>query len=158
MIVYHGSTLEVKSPDADHSKKYLDFGSGFYVTSYKTQAEKWACRKGMRSDKPALVSVYDFDENASDIIIKRFMDENSDWLDYVCECRRGNDVEIADIIIGAVADDDVFKTVDMFVRGLWDRERTIEELRYYKKNNQIAIKNKKAIDKTLHFLYSYEVK
>ena len=41
---------------------------------------------------------------------------------------------------------------------LKNRERTIEELRYYKKNNQIAIKNKKAIDKTLHFLYSYEVK
>lgn len=24
------------------SKKYLDFGRGFYITTYKEQAEKWA--------------------------------------------------------------------------------------------------------------------
>lgn len=28
-----------------------------------------------------------------------------------------------DIVIGNVADDDVFKTVDMYFRGLWDKEK-----------------------------------
>lgn len=36
------------------------------------------------------------------------------------------------MIIENVANDDVFKTVDMYFRGLWDKNRTIEELRYYK--------------------------
>lgn len=32
MRVYHGSNLEVKKPDIKYSKRYLDFGKGFYVT------------------------------------------------------------------------------------------------------------------------------
>lgn len=32
MIVYHGSTDIIKKTDVIHSKKYLDFGKGFYVT------------------------------------------------------------------------------------------------------------------------------
>ena len=42
-----------------------------------------------------------------------------------------------DIIIGNVEDDDVFKTVDMYFRGLWNKEKVLNELRYYKMNNQI---------------------
>ena len=39
MIVYHGSTEMIKVPDIEHSKKYLDFGKGFYVTTYQEQAK-----------------------------------------------------------------------------------------------------------------------
>ena len=42
MIVYHGSTLVIDTPDVEHSKRYLDFGRAFYVTSYRMQAERWA--------------------------------------------------------------------------------------------------------------------
>ena len=48
MIVYHGSTEIIKYPDVVHSKKYLDFGRGFYITTFENQAKKWAVRKGMR--------------------------------------------------------------------------------------------------------------
>ena len=41
MTVYHGSILEIQNPDVIHSKKYLDFGKGFYVTSIREQAERW---------------------------------------------------------------------------------------------------------------------
>lgn len=47
MIVYHGSTEIIKRPDVLHSKKYLDFGKGFYITMYENQAKKWAVRKGI---------------------------------------------------------------------------------------------------------------
>lgn len=40
MIVYHGTTVTVPNPDIIHSKNYLDFGKGFYVTVYQEQAEK----------------------------------------------------------------------------------------------------------------------
>lgn len=39
MIVYHGSTEIIKNPDIVHSKKYLDFGRGFYITTFENQAK-----------------------------------------------------------------------------------------------------------------------
>ena len=45
MKVYHGSIEVVKAPDVLHSYRPLDFGKGFYVTTVKEQAEKWAKRK-----------------------------------------------------------------------------------------------------------------
>ena len=59
------------------------------------------------------------------------------------------------MVIGGVADDDVFKTVDMYFRGIWDKERTIKELRYYQKNDQIAFVSQAAIEKLLQFQTSY---
>lgn len=48
MIVYHGGTEVIENPDIKFSKNYLDFGRGFYVTTYKEQAKKWAIRRSMR--------------------------------------------------------------------------------------------------------------
>ncbi len=61
------------------------------------------------------------------------------------------------MIIENVANDDVFKTVDMYFRGLWDKNRTIEELRYYKMNDQICIVNQEVITAVLKFEKSYLV-
>ena len=51
MIVYHGSTEIIKYPDVVHSKKYLDFGRGLYITTFENQAKKWTVRKGMRRER-----------------------------------------------------------------------------------------------------------
>lgn len=158
MLVYHGSVLKLRNPDTKHSKQYLDFGKGFYVTTCQAQAEKWALRKGMRSNKVPVVNVYCFDENAAEVLIKKYLHDDEVWLDFVCDCRSGKDLSTEDIIAGPVADDDVFKTVNMYFRGLWDKNRTIEELRYYKKSDQIVFKNDRSIQTALRFLYSYEVK
>ena len=32
MILYHGSNIEIASPDVVHSRTKVDFGSGFYHT------------------------------------------------------------------------------------------------------------------------------
>ena len=119
MIVFHGTTEVIEHPDVTHSKKYLDFGEGFYLTTYEEQAKKWAVRKAMRQEKAAIVNMYEMNDN--------------------------------------VANDDVFKTVDMYFRGLWDKSKVLEELRYYKMNNQICIANQKTINEVLIFAGSYEV-
>lgn len=161
MIVYHGGIIEIKKPDIEHSKQYLDFGKGFYTTSFKEQAERWAVRKSMRLENGRpIVNVYDFRESFDGLNVFKFRDPEDDesWLDFVCDCRNGKtDYLRYDIIIGSVANDDVFKTVDMYHRGLWDRQKTLQELRYYKKNNQIAFISQKAIDSLLKFQRSYEV-
>ena len=143
MIVYHGSTEIINKPDVIHSKKYLDFGKGFYITTFENQAKKWAVRKGMRQEKPAIVNVYELSE---------------EWLDFVCACRKGQPLNKEyDIIIGNVADDDVFKTVDMYLRGLWDKEKVLGELRYYKLNNQICIVNQETLNQLIVFKSAFEV-
>ena len=58
---------------------------------------------------------------------------------------------------GNVADDDVFKTVDMYFRGLWDKEKVLGELRYYKMNNQICIVNQETLNRLITFKRAYEV-
>ena len=41
MILYHGSYLEIDTPDLRHSRLNVDFGRGFYVTQLYAQALKW---------------------------------------------------------------------------------------------------------------------
>ncbi|MCQ2595890.1 MAG: DUF3990 domain-containing protein [Treponemataceae bacterium] len=80
------------------------------------------------------------------------------WLDFVCSCRKGEDSNANyDIVSGNVANDDVFKSVDMYFRGIWDKQRTIEELRYYKMNNQICIVKQEVLEKILVYKSSYKV-
>lgn len=159
MIVYHGSTEIIQNPDVVHSKKYLDFGKGFYITSFENQAKKWAIRKGMRQEKSPIVNVYELSEDWKDFRVLSFEKENEKWLDFVCACRKGESLNKEyDIIIGSVADDDVFKTVDMYFRGLWDKKKVLEELTYYKMNDQICIVNQEILDQVLIFKEAYEVK
>ena len=112
MIVYHGGIIEIKKPDIEHSKQYLDFGKGFYTTSFKEQAERWAVRKSMRLENGRpIVNVYDFRESFDGLNVFKFRDPEDDesWLDFVCDCRNGKtDYLRYDIIIGSVANDDVF--------------------------------------------------
>ena len=38
MMLYHTSYMVVEQPDLEHSREYLDFGKGFYLTSLRHQA------------------------------------------------------------------------------------------------------------------------
>lgn len=157
MIVFHGSTLEIKTPDIMHSKGNLDFGVGFYVTTFQKQAERWAARKGMRLNKPAIVNVYEVGD-ISGYNVREFEDTDLEWLRFVVECRNGADIyKSFDAIRGNVANDDVFKCVSMYMDGIWDESRTLGEIKYYEKNDQIAFLSQVIIDNAVVFLESYEV-
>ncbi len=158
MIVYHGSDVVVKKPDVNKSLRHLDFGDGFYVTTVKEQAERWAKRKAiLNANKCGIINVYDFTEHTK-LNVKNFGEELDDWIDFVCDCRNGSEKHKQyDIIIGKVADDKVFKVVDMYKRGIWDKERALKEIRVYDAYDQIAFISQEAIDKYLLFKESYEV-
>lgn len=42
MKLYHSSNVIVEHPDTEHSRSYLDFGRGFYLTSLYEQAVRYA--------------------------------------------------------------------------------------------------------------------
>jgi hypothetical protein len=159
MIVYHGSFIVVDKPDVGHSKRYLDFGAGFYVTADQKQAELWAKRKSVRQKANPIVNVYDLNNDLTAYNGLIFAHEDVAWLDFVAKCRKGNDLyKDYDYISGGVANDDVFLTVDMYMRGIWDSDRALSEIRYYKTSHPICIINQILIDKELTFVESYEVK
>ncbi len=159
MIVYHGSLEIIKKPDVAHSYRRLDFGKGFYATTVRVQAEKWARRKANISDRDfAIVNQYALCENFGDFRVKTFQEDLGEWIDFVCSCRDGK-TEYAqyDIIIGRVADDKVFRVVDMYHQGIWDRERALKEIKVYKAYDQICFVSQSALDTLLQFEAAYEV-
>lgn len=44
MILYHGSYTEISTPKIIVQERGRDFGFGFYTTTVKKQAERWAVR------------------------------------------------------------------------------------------------------------------
>ena len=157
MTVYHGSTDIVKNPDVQHSYRPLDFGKGFYVTTNKKQAEVWAKRKSaILGNEKAIINIYEMNENFCGLQCKNFGDDLSEWIDFVCHCRDGGlDYQKFDLIIGKVANDKVFRVVDMYHNGIWDKKRAIKEIRAYPNYDQIAFITQKIINQILTF-DSYE--
>lgn len=159
MIVYHGSNVIVNNPDIEHSFRSLDFGKGFYVTTVKDQAERWARRKAdICGTEKAIVTIYDMREDFNGLICKCFEEDLTEWIDFVCRCRdEEKDYLGYDLIKGKVANDKVFRVVDMYHSGIWDKERALKEIRAYPDYDQIAFISQRAIAQLLHYKSFYEV-
>ena len=94
MILYHGSYTQIKNPKIFFQEKGRDFGFGFYTTSIKEQAERWAIRvarlysKQTEKQEIAIVNIYEFDDKlARNLKIKTFARPDLDLLDFVVRCR-----------------------------------------------------------------------
>ena len=159
ITIYHGSNLAVLSPDPSHAKNYLDFGSGFYCTQYQEQAERWAVRKAIRTNQPAIVTIFDFNNTFEACDILNLLNDDAQWLDFVCECRAGSELwKQYDLIIGRVANDDVFKSIEFYRQGIWNREQTLSQLRYSKPNNQFCFTTQSIMNISLHYREHYHLK
>jgi hypothetical protein len=158
MIVYHGSNIVVEKPDVNHSFRPLDFGKGFYVTTVREQAVRWANRKAVVDGSTPILNTYEMSENSDTLLKKSFSDDLEEWINFVCDCRDGKqDYAKYDIIVGKVANDKVFRVVDMYHSGIWDLERALEEIKVYPTYDQIAFITQRAIDNLLKFKSSEEV-
>ena len=150
MILYHGSFLTITKPDLLHSRMTVDFGCGFYLTPLYEQAVKW-CGKFKRRGKDGIISKYKYDEKRkTELKILGFDSYSEEWLDFVLNCRRGKDSTDYDLVVGGVANDKVFNTVELFFDGLIDKTEAINRLRYEKPNLQICFRTEKALS-LLHF-------
>ena len=89
--------------------------------------------------------------------ILKFNFYSEEWLDFILNCRRRKDTTDYDIVIGGVANDKVFNTVELFFDGLIDKREAINRLRYEKPNLQICFRSEKALDKYLKFERSEQV-
>ncbi len=151
MKLYHGSFVEIKKPDVLHSRKNVDFGAGFYVTTMYEQSAKWA-KRFRHSGKQAVVSCYDFDQKElQNLKVMKFDTYSEEWLDFIVTCRHGEDNSDYDIVIGGIANDRVFNTLELFFDNLIDKTEAIKRLKYEKPNVQICFRNQRIIDNYLRF-------
>ena len=148
----------VSAPGVEYSTRNLDFGKGFYTTSIKEQAMRWAQRKALiNKAKCGFISVFEVNIS-SDLKILDLTNNLDEWIDFVCECRDSSQVFSSyDVIIGKVADDKVFKVVDMYKNEIWNKARALSEMKIYETCDQIMFATQNAIDSSLVFKENLEV-
>jgi len=146
MRVYHGSYTAIEKPEILTSKFPKDFGEGFYCTELEAQADRWA----NRYDK-AVVSIYNYtpDKTLKMLIFKEMTEE---WLDFIVKCRSGGKHNY-DIVIGAMANDQIYNYISDFIDGILNREKFWVLAKFKHPTHQVCFCSDKALS-TLQFLKS----
>lgn len=143
-IIYHGSYCEVEKPEIKKGKYTKDFGIGFYCTILEEQAKKWA-----EKYNTPVINEYEYDENP-ELKIKNFTVMTEEWLDFIINCRSGKKHNY-DIVIGAMADDQVYNYITDLMAGQITREAFWELAKFKHPTHQIAFCTEEAL-KTIKFV------
>ena len=148
-IIYHGSYCKVEKPKIMDGKFTRDFGKGFYCTILSEQAEK--CAK--KYDTP-VINMYEYNENTK-LKIKDFTVMTEEWLDFIINCRSGKQHNY-DIVVGAMADDQVYNYVNDLINGTITREAFWELAKFRHPTHQIAFCTDEAL-KCIKFVGTKEI-
>ena len=156
MKLYHSSNIIVEHPDASHSRKYLDFGCGFYLTSLYEQAVKYAQRFKRRGQQ-AWLNTYEFAIDFKQWKVLQFATYDAQWLDFVSRCRSGENVGDYDMVIGGIANDKVILTLDRYFAGEISQDEALGLLQFEKPNIQYCIRSEKMMQDCLTYIKSEQL-
>ena len=156
MKLYHTSTLAIQNPDTLHSRDYLAFGKGFYLTSIHEQAVRYA-QRFIRRNREAWLNTYEFEFNPMEWNILQFDAYDEHWLQFVSKCRAGNDDSSFDIVIGGIANDKVIQTLDRYFEKEISDEETLGLLKYEKPNIQYCIRSQRMLNECLKHIESTQL-
>lgn len=150
MLLFHGSRDIVEFPEVRKAVFNKDFYFGFYCTSFKEQAERWATRYG----KKGYINRYEYVPNEQLKYLK-FEDMTEEWLDFIAACRLGKP-HTYDIVEGPMANDTIFNYVQNFIDKKISRAAFWELAKFNHPTHQISFHTISALD-TLIFKGSEEV-
>ena len=153
MKIYHGSTVIVEKPSLEILNHRTDFGKGFYTTTDVEQAKKWTKikRKRMELENNKVnihqyINVYEYTES-NELNVLNFEDATEEWLKFVFINRQSNElVHKYDIVIGPVANDNLYQVLVNYEEGIYNVEETIKRLKTYLLSNQISFHTSKALE------------
>lgn len=138
MILYHGSTVDITQIDLSKSKPNKDFGSGFYLSADKKQAEELAEYKAFQVGGTPILNIFEFDESLlteDSLKILRFEGYSKEWVEFVFSNRSsatGGSTHDYDIVIGPIANDRVGVQVRRYLEHEITLEVFLENLKYMK--------------------------
>ncbi|GHT81666.1 hypothetical protein FACS1894125_2860 [Actinomycetota bacterium] len=145
MKLYHGSVHIVREPKILDLTHNVDFGRGFYCSSFRQQAISFAQgRLEKRNDvDSAFVNIYDFDKESAYKNLKtlEFKEGERSWFDFVLANRDGQDVaKDYDIVYGPVANDCVHQVVRFYETGVYTYEEAFSRLSAFELYDQYVFK------------------
>lgn len=149
MTVYHGSYTTVESPRIIKGKNTKDFGTGFYCTIIREQAERWA-----RRYDSGMVNTYTVRMDTR-LKILEFKEMTEEWLDFIIDCRHGKSHDY-DIVIGAMANDQIYNFIADYIDGIITREQFWVMAKFKYPTHQISFCSPAALQ-CLDFVSSEEV-
>lgn len=144
MKVYHGGSIAINKPEIIQSRFSKDFGEGFYCTKLEIQAQRWASRYDT-----AVVSSYEYipSENLNILVFEEMTEE---WLDFIVKCRSGEKHNY-DIVIGAMANDQIYNYISDFIDGVLNREQFWVLAKFKRPTHQVCFCSEEAL-RTLKFI------
>ncbi len=151
MILYHGTNIDFDEIDIGKTKKYKDFGQGFYLTDIKSQAEELAEKRTLMFGGLPVVQKYEFDEtilSSSDINVLRYDNVCVEWAEFIYKNRSRTNPPFThnyDIVIGPIADDGVAYLLGRYEEGTVTIEELTEELKFKRLNSQYFFGTSKAV-------------
>ena len=149
MTVYHGSYTTITTPTIILGKNTKDFGPGFYCTIIREQAERWAKRY-----QSPIINTYTVRMNTA-LNILEFSDMTEEWLDFIIDCRHGKPHNY-DIVIGAMANDQIYNFIADYIDGVITREQFWSMAKFKYPTHQINFCSQAAL-RCLDFVSSEEV-
>ena len=156
MRLYHSSNIIIAQPDTQHSREYLDFGRGFYLTTLYEQAVRYA-QRFKRRGQPAWLNSYELTDNLEQWNIKRFDAYDKPWLDFVSVCRSGEDSSNYDMVVGGIANDRVILTLDRYFEGEISQDEALGLLRFERPNVQYCIRSERMLQECLTYIESEQL-
>ena len=154
MISYHGSNVTVDHPKLVRQNRYLDFDYGFYTTTNREQAVNFAQKvTERRKNGLATLNMYSVDEAVAfkECSLLRFNSPDQAWLEYVSANQQGTyNGKHYDMIYGAVANDNVYRTITLYMTGILDKKQALEALKIKKLFNQLVFATEMSL-RYLHF-------
>lgn len=161
MTVFHGGFSEVSTPKILEPSRSMDFGRGFYTTTSFEQAKKWSLIKKDRFHyEKAVVSSFEMDDKIfqlDNLKTKVFQQANEEWLDFVMSNRQNIHFSYDyEVVMGAVANDNVYASLNLYEDGFLSKKELLEELMTWKYVDQICFHTERALQ-YLKFLKSEEV-
>ena len=166
--LYHGTDAFFERPDLAVCRPVKDFGRGFYLTPELAVAKRMAERCVERSDwqgAPKYVYVYDFDDmDLSGLTVKRFAPAvDEEFARFVMANRQArsrsadhNRDNRYDIVLGPVANDNLYATISLYENGELSAEAAIVQLKTHVLFNQVSFHTQTAIN-NLKFVEAVEV-
>lgn len=149
MRLYHGSIVTVWKPNLRQGRANTDYGKGFYTTVDFDQAARWArIRRDRAGEGNAVVSVYEVDDNLLNDTALKVMEYNGatkEWLDFVVANRRFAPLHDYDIVLGPVANDNLYATISLYENGELSAEAAVVQLKTHVLFNQVSFHTAEAL-------------
>ena len=144
MRLYHGTDLSQaeniikKGVDLSKSRKYLDFGRGFYLTPSYSQAENWSKRTG----SPCVLG---FELDVTNLNVKKFNKADRDWAEFIVKNRLGIPVDEYDVVSGPMADTGVSHVRRDYLSHRTTFEQAVNKIVGNTIGHQVVVLKKKAV-------------